>query len=273
MEKNKTSLNDLVNKVIDDKLASGEIYDVIAKKVDNVIETAISDIFSSYRDTSLSKLLKEELEPILGAAIKNANLSKNISLLTTLIDKLCDDREMLSISRPSHVFDDLLGKNEKLPKIIKLSEIFEKYTKWLENELESLSFDKDNLDFDDGYAYVEFDIELDSLNDDEDERREHTWYSDSNRHGYILTCTPVNEDDLLYSNDMEHNIIFYLRKSYSDKSKYNLEVDLGTATINDLINMPAFVYYLYRISREYVLIELDKGYFSDTLSVSVDQYD
>ena len=259
-----TDLNLLCSEIIKNKFADGTVENIISKAIENALNDVIKNMLNGYNST-LKQALESKLKPILETSIANSSVEGLTDKLTMLINGFIADKELSDIN----IINDNLSKYVGLKKYryndtVKISEIFKQYQKWLEEELKNISFDRDELDFDEGSASCYFDCKLEYIEIEENKSFFGHKYEDE----YSLTVEPQNEDEIISYSEEDYNFKFKLKKAYDEKY-YRLKIDTDF-TLSDLPNIPSFILYLYNIAKNCVNIELDKTYLSDELCIEVE---
>lgn len=261
-------LNEITQKVLSEKLENGFIEKKISESLDKCLGDVIESMFSRY-DSPLKKQLVEKLEPIISLSIADSTFEGLTTKLTIIINDLIEKSEFSKINDLEKL-NKVLGSDRKAfdKNPVKLSEIFEKYNKWLEKELEKQHYNQDELDFDDGSATVYFDTSLEIVNEDDDKENDRLYFSRRrNEEKYRLKCEIENTDVLSYESDFHYDIEFSLYESYDGKKRINISRDL---TIDELSNLPPFILYLYNLHNNYIDIIVDKTYFTDEIVIDVE---
>lgn len=261
-------LDNIIQKKLEEKLTNGEIEKTVSNALDKCIDEIINDMFSRY-NSSLRGELIEKLQPVLSNAIANSTVEGLSSKLTLLINKIMEGKEITSIDEECDNYSNLkevTGNNAyKFDQEIKLSEIFKMYKDFVEKKAENLSYNTDELEYDDGEANVYWNLELEEL--DEDEENKHSYFSSNRYRIFKLSARPENDDNI-EEDEYNFDIKFKIYKNYNDKCRLQL---LGELNINDLIHAPKFILDLYQISNKCCTIIIDKAHFSDDVCVSVEQ--
>lgn len=258
-----TDLNLLCSEIIKNKFSDGTVENIISKAIENALNDVIKNMLNGY-NSALKQALESKLKPILETSIANSSVEGLTSKLTMLLNGYIKDSELNDAIKITDDLSKYVGlKKYKYGESVKMSEIFKEYNNWLEKELTYLSFDKDELEFDEGTACCYFDTKLEEI-----ENNEVSYWGEKDKE-YSLTVIPQNEDTVIGS--IDYNFKFKLHKaSYDNNYTIKLNTDFS---LSDLPRIPSFVLYLYNLSKQYVRIELDKSYISNEVEIEVEEYE
>lgn len=256
------NLNKMCEEIIDDKFKNGDIEKILENCISKGLEDVIKDMFNSYH-SPLQKQLEEKLQPVLSKAIADSSVEGLIDKLKIIIDNAVKNKEIADII----TINEELNKVTGLPKYnykdkVSLSTIFEEYKKFVqENISPNYDIDKSELEFYDGSADVQVNVELSNLSED------YNYYGSSfdKSTKYVLTAKPENDEE--FDSDLKLDIKFSI--SYDNY----LSIDLNDITLKDICNLPKFILWLYNIQRQWVKIAIDEIYFKDEITISVEEYD
>lgn len=265
-------LNDIVQNIIEEKFNNGEITNLLSNAIDKALNDVVNDLFTSY-NSPLKKQLEEKLNPIVSTAIANGNIDGITEKLTILINENINNSEIGRITDMANRYNALssvLGEKTKTKfgDKINLSTIFGEYKKWIESEAESLSYNDDDWDYDEGYEYVEWNVELHAIDYYEDEYNKPHYYGNKDKDKrYRLSARP-EETDIIDEDDYNFDIDFVIHTNYSGEKVLMIDNNLS---INDLIHAPKFILNLYSISSYYRPIIIDKDSFCDSVEVKIER--
>ena len=264
-------LNEIIENKLNEKFTNGEIDKIMANAIDKCITDIVDNMFTRY-DSPLKKELEAKLSPIMQNAIANSTVEGLVDKLTVLINKALENKEINDVTEAYDRysgFEKVTGGNIKFEfrQEIKLSNIFEMYAKFVEKEAERLSYNTDDLNYDDGKAYVYWNLELEEVTDDEDEENRHSYFYNSKDRIFKLSARPDNDSDI-DENEYNLDISFKIYNSYDNTYRLGL---LGELNVNDLIHAPKFVLDLYSISSNWCKIVIDKSYMSEEICIEVEQ--
>ena len=263
-------LNEIIENKLNEKFTNGEIDKIMANAIDKCITDIVNDMFTRY-DSPLKKELEAKLSPIMQNAIANSTVEGLVDKLTVLINKALENKEINDVTETYNRyrgFDEVTGGNKKFDyrQEIKLSDIFKMYKDSIEKQTEKLSYNTDDLEYEEGSASVYWNIELEEIEQDEEENR-HSYFSNNKDRIFKLSARPDNDSDI---DEDEYNLdmSFKIYTSYDNTCRLAL---LGELNVNDLIHAPKFVLDLYSISSKYCKIVIDKTYMNEEICIEVEQ--
>lgn len=209
-------MNNLENNIkdcISRELEKGVIEKVIAEQLEKCVTKSISDMFSYGGE--IKKVIEEKVKSVMIPYLENYDYSKYITKLdSVLVDVL--KNTALDNTRILENFKHLMT-SEGDPKVIKLTDIFEKWNKYCEENV-----DRDNIemDFEGTYIRTSFTVEdvseswsiyktymvIFECEDDEDLKFEFSIQAYKPKEGTRFTSNYKNVGDirsLRYLNDFE----------------------------------------------------------------------
>ena len=262
-------LNEIVQNILEEKFNSGEITNLLSNAIDKALNDVVNNLFTSYK-SPLKNQLEEKLNPIVSTAIANGNIDGITEKLTILINENIKNSEIGRITDMAERYNALnsvLGEKTKTKcgDKINLSTIFDDYKKWIESEVEDLSYNDDDWDYDEGYEYVEWNVELSEVDDDYD--KPHYYGSNDKDKRYRLSARP-DDTDVIDEDDYNFDIDFIIHTNYSGEKVLIIDRNLS---VNDLIHAPKFILNLYSISSYYRPIIIDKNSFCDSVEVRIER--
>lgn len=242
-------MKELINKVFEEKMQDGTIEKIVAAKIDELI----TDICRSQMryDGPARKAMEEKISPLILQAIERSDMSNMVTKITMLINAGMKGSDLEQYHDTLDAVRGLFGANDHVKalrekKVVKLSEIFEEYKKYLQYIYDRDDFDADYIT-DDGEtvtAPIECAMEVAA------EENRWTW----RKPGYEVELSTDKSDD--QKHNKSGDIRFKLNWNY-DNTKLYLYADLGSLSLSDLRNCPPFILYLATIEREYVPVEVD----------------
>lgn len=232
------TLEENISGIIAKKLEDGTIEKVVEEKLTAAIDSAIGDIFRwGDGEKAIKEKLKEVMVPVIEKHCFNDYALKLDAVLTSIINQtsLVDNKHILES------FKELM--QEPQTDTIKLSEIFEKYQKYV-----SKNVDTDGLEAncEDGEPYYDY-VEANMSTEFEEER----YFRSSFDHATItFTCDHDEKEEMAYT-------LKLFKDKDKDKwtmsgSRFNQAIDL-----NSLRYMSDFEIFLIRLNRGFVKIEMD----------------
>ena len=213
---------------ITDELNKGVIEKVIANKLEECISSSLTDMFGW--NGEVKKAIEEKVKSVMIPYIEDYDYSKYISKLdSVLVDVIksstLENRKLLENFKELMTTDDI-------PKEVKVSEIFEKWTKYCEEEI-----DREKIDMDCEGGYIETSFEVEHLS-------EHR--TDYEQIKITFTCD--EDEELKYE-------IFAHKWSFNKKFSVDNEV---AKDISSLRYLNKFDMFLLRVCQVGFNLEIDK---------------
>lgn len=254
-------MEDLIKKVFNEKLNDGTIEKIVSNKIEEMISSILQDQMNW--SGQVKKALEERLKPIMLEAVANCDLSQTAAIVTDLLNSAVK-------TSPVHLIKDTYdgiktlfatdkeAQNISFGKMVKLSEIFEVYTKFLtyhsydESDLEKKGIEvNDNYDNGGKYAYIGASMEVENIS-------EKTYWG-----GY----KPKYQVTL--HNDFEDNdIVFEITESYNSTLRIN--IDTGNMLLAELRHLPQIFLYLIQLKSNWCVIKIDTESEVDEVEVEVE---
>ncbi|MGD9679513.1 MAG: hypothetical protein AB7V16_14350 [Vulcanibacillus sp.] len=239
-------MNDLLQKVYEQKLTDGSFEAIISKQFDEMIKNVCNDLFSY--NGAIKTEMKKQIAELMGGLIERTDFSQYVVKLETIINESLKNTKLEDYKRMVEGIKNICGvKKTKYGEIVNISDLLEKYGEFIKHEIEEDDFGVGEINTDDGTknAYLECSF---TVSEDEEKK------------GYFCKTdqTKIVTFDNEKSCDKEDTIIqFKLEKNYN--GKYNVKIDKDW-TIRDLRYMPEFVVYLLELETSSVEINIDKEY-------------
>lgn len=229
------NLEERITNAVIEKMTDGTVEELVKKNVESAINKSLDDLFSwsGAGKKMIDEKVKEVIVPVIERHDFNQYIVKLDSVLTEIINKtsLAENKEILENFKSLMIEPDM--------KVIKLSDIFEKYCKYVAHDV-----DTDNLEAccDDGEPYYE------SVTANMEVEHEDRWFSSSEWCRVKFWCDADKElsrELRLYRNKTDRN--------------WNISYEMNTfCDINSLRNLSQFDIFLMTLKRGFVDIEIDK---------------
>ncbi|WP_045144351.1 hypothetical protein [Clostridium butyricum] len=237
------NLENSIKDVITKKLEDGTVEKLVSEQLEKGVVNALNSLFRSYGD--VTKVIEEKVKCVMVPYLENYDYSKYITKLdSVLVDVLknsaLDNKKLLENFKTLMV-------GESIPEEIKMSDIFKKWCKYCENNVDKSELD---LDYEGGYINVSFSIE-DVSND---------W---SNYKTLIVTFECEEDEDLRF----EFSIQTW-RKNENEKYSSNYK---RPCELNSLRHLNDFDMLLLQVSQGYENIVLDSDGDSDEIFIEYEE--
>lgn len=239
-----SNLENNIKDCIANELEKGVIEKVIAQQLEKCIEKSISDMFSWGGE--IKNVIESKIKSVMIPYIEKYDYSQYITKLdSVLVDVLkntaLDNKQLLEN------FKNLMT-SEDIPKVIKLTDIFDKWNEYCKKEIDKNDIE---MDYDGGYINTRFTVE-DVSND---------W---SIYKTYMVVFECEEDEDL----KLEFSIQAYEPKEDTGfTSNYKNVGDL-----RNLRNLNDFEILMMRISEGYKNIVVDSFEESEEVFIENDEY-
>lgn len=244
-------MRDLINDLLDKKMADGTIRKIFDEKIDKLIKEVCDDL-TGY-GSELKKRMKEHLEPVMAEAIERSNFSDFTVKLTEIINNSLKNSSLDSYNTLVKNVKNLLGdeKQYEFGQDVKISELFEDYQDFVMSHLHKDDFDEDDLytaEYDSKYAEVDCRYYI-----DDDTNDEHYFGSRKNTKHIVFTNNVADDDDKVARRT---TIRFDVYRSYDDKMYLN--IDSSNIALGELRTLPEFIVKLITLRNNWCNIILDE---------------
>lgn len=154
-------MENLIKEVFEKKMQDGSIEAIINKKIEELVSQSCDSLFRW--DGLIKKQMEEKLKETMSDVLEQSDFSKYTIKLTTLINSVLPETALEDYKNISNSIKTVCGT--KLPsykETVKLTEIFENYVKFIEDEIFSRSDFEDVSDIEDGCGCIECYMEYDN---------------------------------------------------------------------------------------------------------------
>lgn len=240
-------MNELIARVFEKKMNDGTIEKIVSDKIDEMVKQICHDQMNW--NGAAKKAMEEKLNPLILQAVERCDLSSMVTKITMLLNTSLQGSEVESYHSALDAVRTAFGANDALrklkeKKVVKLSEIFKEYKKYLQHIYDRDDFDSADI-YDDGESCTAS-IEC-SLRVASEEDRGFSW----RKPGYEVELSTDKSDD-----KKSGDIRFGLKWDY-DGTHLRLSGDFRSLTLSDLCHAPEFILYLAAIEREWLAVEID----------------
>jgi hypothetical protein len=254
-------MEEIIKRVFNEKLNDGTIEKIIGEKIEEMISSILKDQMSW--SGGVKKALEERLKPIMLESVANCDLSQTAAIVTDLLNTAVKTSPVHLIKDTYNGVKTLFSANENAKdisfgKTVKLKEIFEVYTKMIEeNNYDESDLAKKDIelhdDYDEGgkYAYIEAVMEVETITE--------KTYFDGYKTKYQVTLSNNYEDK---------EITFEITDSYD--SSLRLNIDTGNMLLAELRHLPPIFLYLIQLKNNWCKIVIDTESEMDEVQIKVD---
>ena len=244
-------MEEIIKKVYEQKMADGTFEKIVSANFEKMVSSVCDDLMSW--NGSIKKQMKEKIEPLLIKMVESSNFNEYVVKLTTVLNECLKTSPLNQYKQITDTLKSLCGGGDNsfaYGEKVKISEIFQKYIKYVESEFEEDDFEEDEINKDDGKktAYIECSMES-------DKKEKMGYFSRYNRDEFEITFN--NEK----SENKENTVInFSIEKDYNDKYRLHIQTNFK---ISELYVVPSFIVYLMSLQNSSAEIILDESSISD----------
>ncbi|MGL6184744.1 MAG: hypothetical protein ACRC1T_05130 [Clostridium chrysemydis] len=223
---------------IEEELKKGIIEKVIAKKLEECVESSVKDLFSWSGECK--KVIENKIKSVMIPYLERYDYSEYITKLDQVLVEVLKS-SALDNKKMTENFKELLT-SEDVPKEIKITDIFKEWCKYCKKDI-----DKNKLVMDYEGAYINLNMNIEEVSS--------SWSSTKR---YIVTFECEEDEEL--------NKEFALNQWYSNGKSYIIYDRLND--LASLRNLGTFDMLLMRFSQSLSDIEIDK--YSDSEEVYIE---
>lgn len=230
------SLENNISKVIQDQLQGDLIERVIAEQLEKCVRNSVDSLFGSWGDCK--KIVEEKIKSVMIPQLENYDYSQHIVKLDTVLTDILkattvDNKKIIESFKGFYL--------DEMPKEITITDMFNKYKKHVEENVET---DGLEVDYDDEptYSYVEVTVEV------EEESRSWGKYKHATIH---FEC------------EHDESMNFTLHTQNDPNDGYYFITDNLAEQFTSLRRATTFELFLLRMRSEYTHIRLDTMQDSD----------
>ena len=228
------NLEKRITNAVMEKMTDGTVEELVKKNVESAINKSLDDLFSW--SGAGKKMIDEKVKEVIVPAIEHHNFNQYIVKLDSVLTEIINNTSLVENKEILENFKSLMIEPDM--KVIKLSDIFEKYCKYVAHDVDTDNLEARCDDVEPYYEPVTANMEVE---------HEDTWISSNNRCRVKFSC---EEDENL-------NKELRLYKSKTDNN-WNISYEINTfCDINSLRNLSQFDIFLMTLKRGFVDIEID----------------
>lgn len=231
------SIEKSINDVITAKLEEGIVEKLVAENLEKGINKALENLLGSYGD--ITKVIQGKIKEVMVNQLSSFDYSEYVVKLDHVLIEILKNTS-LDHKKILENFKELMT-NDEFPNPVKLSDIFEQFTKYVAKDVDTSKL-KVDLDDDPAYEYVYVTMEVEY----EDKR---SW-SSFQKAKVIFEC---EKDETL-------NYEIYLSKFKNYPWSLSVNID---SSISSLRYLDQFKVYLLRLKQSGANIEIDSEYLED----------
>lgn len=236
------NLESSIKDVISKKLEDGSIEKLIEQQLEKGVVNALDSLFRSYGD--VTKVIEEKIKSVMVPYLESYDYSKYLVKLDDVLVEVLKN-SALENKKLLENFKELMIPEER--KVIKASELFDIWTKFVAENVETDGLD---VDYDDGVSYVPVEVSMEVEYEDSRD------WSSFEYAKLILEC----------EHDEKMNFEISISRYKKDKEK---KWDIHYRNDHELRNLrylDKFEILLMRLDQTNVKLELDTDYESDEIT-------
>lgn len=228
----KMNLENSIKDVISRKLEDGSIEKLIEQQLEKGVVNALDSLFRSYGD--VTKVIEEKVKSVMVPYLESYDYSRYLTKLDTVLVEVLKNSS-LENKKLLENFKELMIPEER--KSIKVSELFEAYTKYV---AENVDTDDLEINYDDYPTYQSVDVAIDVEYDDRN------W-------GSFEYAT------LTFECAQDENMNFAIKISrWKESRKKDWDISYSTSCdIKSLRHLSGFELFLTRLTQAHVTLEID----------------
>lgn len=236
-------MENLIKEVFEKKMADGSIEAIINKKIEELVSSSCDSLFRW--DGLIKKQMEAKLKEIMGNVLEYSDFSNYTIKLTTLINSILPETALEDYKNIGESIKAVCGtKVPEYKEKVKLTEIFENYVKYIEDETFSRDDFEDTSDIDEGSGHINCYMEYDNY-----------------------------EGKVTFKIEGVENADEYEKVIKIDRISGDYHIsrrNFKSMELNDLRHADKFELYLMVLSNCYAKLDIDKEETEDTASVEVD---
>lgn len=224
------SLENNISKVIQEQLQGDLIERVIAEQLEKCVRNSVDSLFGSWGDCK--EIIEEKIKGVMIPQLESYDYSKHIVKLDTVLTDILkattvDNKKIIESFKGFYL--------DEMPKAITITEMFDKYKKHVEENVET---DGLEVDYDDEPTYesVEVTVEVEE---------------DSRSYGGYKSAT------IYFECEHDESMNFSIHTQKNPRDDYYFITDDLAARFTSLRKAKTFELFLLRMRNEYTHIKLD----------------
>lgn len=227
------NLENSIKDVITKKLEEGFVEKLIAEQLENGVKNALKDLLGSYGD--VTKVIEKQVKSVMIPYLESYDYSQYITKLDSVLVDVLKSSALENKKLLENFKDLMIPEGEKT---IKVTELFERWMKYVEDNVET-----DGLDvyWDDEPSYENVEV---TFSIDYEEGR--SW-SDIERASIFFECE--------HDEKVNYEIKIHRWKKY-DEETWTINYD-AIHDINSLRNLDKFEIFLIKLKQNYTKLILD----------------
>lgn len=228
------NLEERITNAVMEKLTDGTVEELVKKNMESAINKSLDNLFSW--SGAGKKMIDEKVKEVIVPVIERHNFNQYIVKLDSVLTEIINQTSLAENEKILENFKALMVEPDM--KVIKLSDIFEKYCEYVAHDIDTTELEARCDDREPYYEHVTAEMEVE---------HEERWFSSSEWCRVKFWCDADKElsrELRLYRNKTDRN--------------WNISYEINTfCDINSLRNLSQFDIFLMTLKRVFVDIEID----------------
>jgi len=233
------SIENAIKDVITESLEKGIIERLVAENLEKGINKSLENLLGSYGD--ITKVIEEKIKSVMISQLSSYDYSKYIVKLDCVLTEILK-RTSLDNKNILTNFKELMV-NHEFPKVVKLSDIFEKFKKHVAENVETTGLE---VEYDDGPSFECVSVTMEVEHEDK-----RSWSSSSFEYAKVIFECEHDED---------LNLEIRLSKFMDYGWELSTEFDTSIKSLRYLDDLK--IYFL-KLNQNGTKIEIDEDDLSD----------
>jgi hypothetical protein len=233
------SIENKVKDVIAQKLEEGIIEKLVAENLEKGINKALENLMGNYGD--VTKVIQDKIKEVMVGYLSSYDYSKYIIKLDHVLTEILNNTA-LDHKKMLENFKELMVSQE-LPKVVKVSDIFEEFKKYVAKNVDTSNLE---VDTDDTPRYKDVAVTMEV---EHEEKR--SWSS-----------SDFQAAKVIFECDKDEKVNREIRLSKFMKYPWHLRVEIDSS-LDSLRHLDEFSIYLLKLKQGGVDIEIDSEFLED----------
>lgn len=238
------SIENKINDVIAAKLEEGIVEKLVAENLEKGINKSLENLLGSYGD--VTKVIQEKIKEVMVQQLSSYDYSKYVVKLDFILTEILK-KTSLENKQILENFKELMTESD-FPKVVKLSDIFEQYKKFVAEHIHTSDLE---VIFEDGPRYENVSVTMEVEHEDN-----RSWSSFK----YAKVVFECEKDEKL-------NFEIRLSKFQEYPWSFSLTID---SSIESLRYLDKFKIYLMKLNQSGSRIDIDSNYLEDEVEVEAE---
>jgi transcriptional regulator of heat shock response len=237
------SIENAIKDVITESLEKGMIERLVAENLEKGINKSLENLMGSYGD--ITKVIEKKIKDVMVKQLESFDYSEYVVKLDCVLTEILK-KTSLDNKKILENFKELMVDYE-FPKVVKVSDIFEEFKKYVSKNVETKGLE---IDYDDGPTYEHVSVTMEV---EREEKR--SWSSSSFEYAKVVFECEKDED-----------LNFEIRLSKFKDYGWDLETEIDTS-VASLRHLDELKIYLLKLKQSSAKIEIDEDDMEDTVEV------